>query len=240
MLGRADIRGADTPEELAREAATFISERLALGLEKRGRASLALSGGSSPQRTHEILGDIPLAWESIGVSLVDERWVPPGEEGSNADFIRKCFEGRPAARAHFVPLYNGHDTPADGLDAAEQAIASLCQPYDVCILGMGMDGHTASWFPYGPDLAETLSPGNPNRLCAIDATGQAGAGGYPDRLSLTFSAIAAAQACVLLLPTAEKFEKFSSVFFEKVESAPVSALSRLEARLHVFAVGVPS
>lgn len=230
------VHFAPNPGALADTAAEFIAARLEKALDRDGRASLALSGGSSPRLTHEKLGDKPLAWKGVGVSLVDERWVPAGSEGSNADFIHDCFAERPAAQAHFVPLYNGHETPAKGLDAAEQALAMIKQPFDVCVLGMGSDGHTASWFPNAPDLDSALDSNNHRTLCAPDASGQAGSSGFAERISLTYAAVADAACAVLLLPSVKKWAVFQSIADKSSHDAPVNALRSLGNRLHVFAV----
>lgn len=219
------------------EAATaHLSAILDDALNMRGRASAMLSGGSSPKPIYEALAREPLAWNGVGLSLVDERWVPKGAAGSNADFIENCFADRPAQDAFFVPLYNGQKTPEAGLDAAEQALALIAQPFDLCVLGMGMDGHTASWFPRSGGLDASLDPSNTAILAAIDATGCAVAGDHTDRITLTFSAISASRNIILLLPSAEKLAVFKAAADKDVRDAPVKALHALEDRLTVFAL----
>lgn len=229
-----------SPDAVADQCADFIAGRLRIALDQRGRASLALSGGSSPRLMYERLGDKPLAWDGVGVTLVDERWVARGEAGSNADFIQDCFANRPAKRSHFVPLFNGHDTPAAGLSPAEQAVAGIAQPLDVCVMGMGSDGHTASWFPNGPGLMDYLDADNPRALCAPDASGQSGSSGFSARISLTFSAIAKSRLVILLLPSQEKNDAFQLFEAKSEFEAPVNALRQLGDKLHIFTVSKPS
>ncbi|MGB3457561.1 MAG: 6-phosphogluconolactonase, partial [Litorimonas sp.] len=126
-----DLRLFGTTEALVSDAAGLLGQLLGRALTERGRASLVLSGGSSPKPVYEALAKQDLAWDGVGIGLVDERWVPSGHAASNADFIQACFDGTPAARAQFMPLYNGHETPSAGLDAAEQALALLAQPFDI-------------------------------------------------------------------------------------------------------------
>lgn len=222
------------------EAATdFMTDRIKSALDTRGRASLMLSGGSSPKPVYEALAQKPLAWDGVGIGLVDERWVPSGAEGSNADFIQGCFSDTPAERAFFVPMHNDRPNPASGLDAAEQALALLAKPFDLCVMGMGLDAHTASWFPRSGGLENALSPKNMAVVGAIDATGCAVAGDHPERITLTYSAIEAARDVMLLLPSAEKYAVFQNAGERDVLDAPVKALLGLGDRLHVFAMSSP-
>lgn len=230
------LSGFAEKDALVAAAAAHITEALKSALNARGRASLILSGGSSPKPVYETLAQMDLPWDGIGISLVDERWVAPGEAGSNADFIQDCFAGTPAERAHFVPLYNGHASAGEGVKSAEQALASLRQPFDVCVLGMGLDGHTASWFPQSGGLEAALDPTNAAMLCAIDATGCDVAGEHTDRISLTYSAVKKAENVILLLPSAEKLTVFQSALDASHSDKPVAALTGLGDRLRVFAM----
>lgn len=235
-----DIRYFATSEVLIRSAADFLSAELTDALDQRGRASLMLSGGSSPEPVYRALSNAPVAWKGVGISLVDERWVPSGHKASNADFIQRCFADSPAAQAHFVPLYNGHATAGEGVEAAEQALASLAQPFDICVLGMGGDSHTASWFPGSHDLEEALSLDNPSTLMAVDADGCPGAGEITERITLTRSAIMKTRRAVLLLSNREKTETFQAAMSKSETDTPVKALASLGDRLTVFAMETPS
>ncbi|GLQ19248.1 6-phosphogluconolactonase [Algimonas porphyrae] len=213
-----------------------LTTRLQSALSQRGRASLMLSGGSSPKPVYEALAQQPIAWDGVGISLVDERWVPPGVPGSNADFVQACFAGTPAERAHFVPLYNGHDDAASGVESAEQALSTVARPFDICVMGMGLDGHTASWFPHSRGLEAALRRDNLATLCSIDATGCAVAGDHTDRMTLTYAAVAASRHVCLLLNTAEKLDVFRQSLEGDVTDRPVASLAQLGSRLSVHAV----
>jgi 6-phosphogluconolactonase len=221
-------------DALADAAAEHLASVLGKALDEKGRASAVLSGGSSPKPVYERLANKPLAWEGVGLSLVDERWVPSGAKGSNFDFLRECVADTPAARAKLVPLFNGHGSAAEGVEAAEQALALIVPPFDLCVLGMGLDGHTASWFPNSGGLEAALNPSNSARLCAIDATGCPVAGDLTDRITLTFSAVAAARETVLLLPSAEKLAVYKAALEKDPKDAPVAALSGLGDKLTVY------
>lgn len=226
----------DDKDALVLAATEFLSTTLNDALDARGRASLMLSGGSSPEPIYRALAKEPLAWKGVGISLVDERWVPSGHSASNADFIKSCLTDSPAAGAHFIPLYNGHATAEEGLEAATQALASLAQPFDVCVLGMGLDGHTASWFPNSKGLEAALDENNSDILGAVDATGCGGAGSNPERITLTLSAVKAARSSLLLLSSPEKTKVYLEALRKSEYEAPVKSLSRLGDKLTIFAM----
>lgn len=235
-MNNMDIRLFKDKAALVEAATIHLSSVLEGALTARGRASAMLSGGSSPKPIYEALAKTPLAWDGVGISLVDERWVPSGAVGSNADFIQNCFAGTEAEKAFFVPLYNGDASPEAGLVAAEQALALIAQPFDLCVLGMGMDGHTASWFPYSGGLVSALDSENIATLAAIDATGCEVAGDHTDRITLTFSAVAASENIILLLPSAEKLSVFKAAAKKDLFEAPVKSLHGLGDRLTVYAL----
>lgn len=235
-MASMDIRLFKDKSALVDAATAHLSAVLDDALKARGRASAVLSGGSSPKPIYEALAQAPLAWNGVGISLVDERWVPRGTAGSNADFIQACFAGTEAEKAFFVPLYNGDTSPETGLAAAEQALALIAQPFDLCVLGMGMDGHTASWFPYSGGLVAALDRDNTATLAAIDAAGCAVAGDHTDRITLTLSAVTASRNIILLLPSAEKLSVFKAAAKKDPLEAPVKCLHALGDRLTVYAL----
>ncbi|WP_298912007.1 6-phosphogluconolactonase [uncultured Algimonas sp.] len=237
-MTEAFLRYFSDLDDLVHAATAHLSGTLAKALDARGRASLMLSGGSSPEPVYRRLAQEPLAWDGVGVGLVDERWVPRGHPASNADFVQNCFEDSPADRALFVPLHNGHERAAEGLEAAEQALALLAQPFDICVMGMGLDGHTASWFPRSMGLDAALDADGDARVAAVDARGCEGAGEITQRMTLTFAAVAAARHTVLLLSSWEKLDVFRAAADLDVRDAPVKALLSLGDRLTVFALEI--
>lgn len=142
---------------LAKELADFVAQRLRTGVSERGRALLVLSGGSTPVPFFEALAQCDLDWSRVTITLADERWVPEEHADSNARLVKAyLLQGR-AAQANWVPLFNDEVTPQGGQAAIEQTLAGLCWPADVVVLGMGGDGHTASLFPYAPELPAALA-----------------------------------------------------------------------------------
>ena len=164
--------------DIAEQAAIAMEITLREALNTRGHASLMVSGGNSPKPLYELLSKADLDWANVTVSLVDERWVEPGQTGSNEDFIRQTLIQNKAKNARFFGLKTPHISVDAGLSEAEARFEHVQMPFDICVMGMGTDGHTASWFPNAVGLSEALSLKNKNVLCAIDAGGAPVAGDH--------------------------------------------------------------
>ncbi|SEJ13388.1 6-phosphogluconolactonase [Sphingobium sp. AP50] len=144
--------GADAAADIATRIAAILSDAIAA----RGVASIAVSGGRSPRPVLEALSAADLDWSKVVVTLVDERWVAPDSSDSNERLVRETLLQGAAASAHFVPMKNDAADAYAGQPAVEAAFAVLPWPLDIILLGMGDDGHTASLFPEGAELAEGL------------------------------------------------------------------------------------
>jgi 6-phosphogluconolactonase len=158
-------------DELASALADLVAEALRSGVAERGRAALAVSGGSTPAKFFAALAkhaDVP--WDKVTVTLVDERWVDESSDRSNARLVKQSLLQGPAAKAAFVPLYAGGAAPdGTGIAKTSAALATLPDRFDAVILGMGNDGHTASFFPGGDTLEQALAGELP--VLAITAPG---------------------------------------------------------------------
>lgn len=135
-----------SPAELAEGLAATVAEALRSAVAAKGKAVIAVSGGSTPAWFLEALSGQELTWEKVVVTLVDERFVEPTSERSNERLVRETLLQANAAAATFVPLF----TPHSSLDEAARQAAARQQaigPLDIVVLGMGLDGHTASFFP---------------------------------------------------------------------------------------------
>lgn len=189
-------------EALARHVATQLREAVAA----RGRAVVAVSGGSTPRAFFARLSKEALDWPAVTITLVDERWVPDTDERSNAKLVKSTLLQNAAAAAEFVPLYTGAATPEEGLAEVEARIAALPAPFDAVVLGMGEDGHTASFFPGGDHLAEAIDPHGTAKAWPMRATGA----GEP-RITLSLPALLETRALYLLLCGVGKRDLLASV-----------------------------
>lgn len=210
--------------EAAALAAEIITADLELAIEKRDTASLMVSGGSSPKPLYERLSAHDLDWARVLVGLVDERWVPEGEAGSNASFIKESLLKDKAEAAHFLPMYSGHDSAKEGEAAISSLYLRAGQPFDIAVMGMGTDGHTASWFPGSPDLDATLDMSGQKLVLGVDAGDSPGTSGFPERATLSLPAVLAARTIILFIPGDAKADVFSKSHELLVEDAPVKAL----------------
>lgn len=169
---------------LAAALAERVADRLRAGLVERDVAVLAVSGGRTPLAFFELLARAPLDWARVQITLVDERWVDEDDPRSNARLVRQHLLRDAAAAAHFVPLFTGAATPEEGQAEAARRVHALPLPFDAVVLGMGLDGHTASLFPGGDQLAAALDPHRPAGVLPMRAPDA----GEP-RITLTLSTL---------------------------------------------------
>ncbi|MCC2615417.1 6-phosphogluconolactonase [Aestuariibacter halophilus] len=174
----------DTAASLNADICKRIVDILQDGIEQHGRASLVVSGGRTPVPLFAALSEQPLAWDKVDVTLADERWVDNNHEASNEKLVREHLLVGRAANANFVPLKTSAEDASDGVSECEQRIAAMQQPFDVLILGMGEDGHTASLFPCSAQLADGLDCDS-GRTCIAVTPGNA----PHQRMSLTLPAL---------------------------------------------------
>jgi 6-phosphogluconolactonase len=148
---------------LAARAAALVASHLAAAVASRGRATLAVSGGSTPAAFLAQLAGKPLPWEAIHVFQVDERVAPPGDPDRNLTGLQAALLDRvpvPSGNVHPLPV---NDPDLDGAASAyADKIRQVAGPegrLDVVHLGLGDDGHTASWPPGDPvvDAADDVA-----------------------------------------------------------------------------------
>lgn len=164
---------ADKPT-LAKELAEAVADRIRTAIAERGTAAIAVSGGSTPGKFFQSLGKIrDIDWEKVIVTLVDERWVDETNDRSNALLVNEKMLQGPAAVARFFPLYSGGDEPdATHVAKTNALLAELPEQFAAVILGMGSDGHTASFFPGGDTLDEALSAEGPTLAIRAPGAGE--------------------------------------------------------------------
>ncbi|MDR3097600.1 MAG: 6-phosphogluconolactonase [Paraburkholderia sp.] len=123
------------------------------------RATLAVSGGTSPRPFLETLSTHRFDWARTDITLVDDRWVPDTDSASNARLVHETLLKNEAAQARFLPLVD----VTQELDAHVAALNADPQRLlpNVAVLGMGEDGHTASIFADAPEWHEALTTARP-------------------------------------------------------------------------------
>jgi 6-phosphogluconolactonase len=153
----ARVEVAKDPETLAHRVAQWITD---LAASSRGRFAICLSGGSTPRRLYQLLGDAPyrdaLPWDRVHWFWGDERFVPWDHPDSNYGMVRSAMLARVPAPPQKIHGIGTASTPPDAARAYERVLksyygAEALDParalFDVEILGLGPDGHTASLFP---------------------------------------------------------------------------------------------
>jgi len=198
-----------------------VAARLRAALIERGRAVLAVSGGSTPKEFFAHLAHEALDWANVQITLVDERWVPDSDERSNAKLVKSLLLQHAASAAQFVPLYTGAPTPEEGLATANARIDALSLPFDAVILGMGDDGHTASFFPGGDHLAAALDLDGRARVLPMRAPGA----GEP-RITLSLPTLLETRALYLLVSGEKKRDLLADVRLglDAAQNYPVRAV----------------
>lgn len=171
--------------------------------EARRTASLVVSGGRTPLKLFQQLRTESLDWSKLWITLADERWVETTADASNERMVREQLLEGPAAEAHFVGLKNPAPTPEAGADWAWRALSRVPRPFDVVLLGMGEDGHTASLFPGSLSLARALDATATPGCVAVNALTTPHA-----RVSLNLSALLDARRLILHIEGESKWQVY--------------------------------
>jgi 6-phosphogluconolactonase len=191
----------DSPIVLFEALADAIVERLSAAISARGRASLVACGGTTPGDLYDVLSQRALAWANVTVTLSDERWVAPSLERSNEHLLRSRLLRARAASASFVALKTGHARAVEAESEVHERIAAVARPFDVVLLGMGNDGHTASLIPGAAGVARALDVSDPALARAIVPASETAMG---ERMSLTLRALLDSAWICLLIRGADK------------------------------------
>jgi 6-phosphogluconolactonase len=216
----------DSREEMLEAVQKECLAALGKAIDERGEASFMVSGGSSPEPLYRSLSTADLAWESVYVALVDERWVDFEHDKSNEAFIVRTLMQNKAASANLIGMKNTAATAAEGLADCEAAYQQLAQPFDVTILGMGPDGHTASWFPHAQGLDAALDPNNSALCAAIIANQSEVTGTATERMTLTLTGALRSHSLMLLITGQEKLNVLRQALADDTDTAamPVRAI----------------
>ena len=157
-----EIHILPTSEETAQGSAEFVVSLAKKQAHTQGRFTIALSGGSTPQRLYEMLAsptyEKRIEWNQWQVFWGDERCVPPYHDDSNYRMIKEVFLDRLHCPEKHIHRMRGEARPQDAAEEYERELRQLFSPsspiFDLILLGIGEDGHTASLFAGTPALDE--------------------------------------------------------------------------------------
>ena len=234
MDAKPEITVVDDAAALADTAARAIVEIAVAAVAARRRFTVALAGGNTPRTTYERLAAAPLReqmpWDRTWIFFGDERAVPPDHPDSNYRMANAALLSKVQVPASQVARIRGEAEDAD-VSAAEYARAMTevfgsrrgeLPSFDLILLGMGIDGHTASLFPGSPVLKEVFRP-----VAAVHAA----AASIPQRLTFTLPLINAAARVMFLVAGPEKAKVVKAVLTETGSGLPASMVSPTNGRL---------
>lgn len=212
-------------ETVAVRAAAVIERQLQRARDERGEAHVALSGGTTPGRTYELLAATRAEWSAVDVWFADERCVPAEDEQSNYRLAAETLlgpAGVPPARVHRM---EGELGPEQGAGSYARALTERAPlddgalpVLDVIVLGIGPDGHVASLFPG----AATLDADERAVCLGVHHSPKP----PPERITLSLGVLRAARSCILLATGASKADAVSAMLAEPSRSVPASLLRR--------------
>jgi 6-phosphogluconolactonase len=185
-----DYDSADEMAEAVAGDAAFIVES---AIDARGAAVIALPGGKTPIAIYDKLAQAKLDWKRVTILPTDDRLVPMGDALSNVTAIAKIFLPK-GVRVLPITSEAASDYKAAGR-AADARLQDVHWPLDLCVLGVGADGHTASIFP-GPDFDEAVNGPKERRAVGV-MPGDLPSEAPVARVTLTRQAIVASRALML-------------------------------------------
>ncbi|MBT4882767.1 MAG: 6-phosphogluconolactonase [Glaciecola sp.] len=214
-------------EALNEEFATKIIAILQNAITEKGQASLIVSGGNTPKPLFAALSQADLDWSKVVISLADDRWVDTNDAASNDKLVREHLLVGNASAATFISLKHNFADANDAVSACEAALSNVTMPFDVLILGMGEDGHTASLFPCSKELQAGLDLNSGKKYIAVQPTTAP-----HQRMSLTLPALLASSHIFLHLTGAAKQAVVAQALASTETQMPIKAvLDRADVQL---------
>jgi len=162
------LNNFDSREQLDQALAENVSQILQSAITLKGKASIAVSGGSTPKGFFKVLSNKEIDWKKVTVTLADERWVDINVDASNTRLVHENLLQNKASAAKFFHLKQGEKLCEETLADLNLAANNALLPLDVVILGMGEDGHTASLFPCSEQIEQGLAITNENSLMKVE------------------------------------------------------------------------
>ncbi len=230
---KADVRIFKDSEALSQAAAEIFVNAATQAIDARNRFLAALSGGSTPSGLYHLLASEPyrsrVEWSNTFIFWGDERCVPPDDEGSNYyQAYQTLLQHVPIPQGN-VQRIKGELGPFVAADDYVQILKSFADPgldwprFDLALMGMGADGHTASLFPGSPVDGDA-----PTRAVTADYQGRPA-----QRVTLTSPVFNSARTVLFLVTGAEKAKTFRKVMGEAYlpEQYPAQRIHPTEGQL---------
>lgn len=227
------IRIFDDLASVAAAAAGIFAEQAATAIQTKGSFCAALSGGSTPRRLYENLARQPwhskIPWEKVFLFWGDERHVVPSDPLSNQKMTREALLDHipiPEANLFPIPFAASAGESASRYENTLRTFFGNELRFDLMLLGLGADGHTASLFPGTAALAET-------RLWVCPCRPQ---GPGPDRITLTFPVINRSAAILFLVTGEDKAPVIETVLGRKTSQTalPVQQVQPVQGQITWF------
>jgi 6-phosphogluconolactonase len=228
-----DFREFANPREMFDTIADEIVARLATGVDEQGQASFVASGGTTPGTLYDLLSRRDAPWPQSSVTLSDERWVEPSSDRSNEKLVRTRLLVDKAASATLVPFKTPQPHAGEAEGEVHAALAAMPLPFDVTLLGMGSDGHTASLIPGAKGLERALDTRDPMLARAVHPPQLTEMG---ERITLTLRAILNSRLIVVLIKGDDKLAAYRDVMAgSDILAKPIRAvLQQSEVPVSVF------
>jgi 6-phosphogluconolactonase len=210
---------------VAERAAAHVMSELARAREERGVAQLALSGGTTPGQTYELIGAEPGALADCEVWFADERCVGPQDEESNYKLALETLLTPSRIAPERVHRMLGELGPERGAEAYGRELRERIPGagngvpvLDVVVLGIGPDAHIASLFPGAP----SLDAGEEAVCLGVEDSPKP----PPERITLSLAVLRAARGCLLIATGAGKADAVNAMLGEPSRHVPASLLRR--------------
>lgn len=190
-------------------------------IQKEGQASIAFSGGSTPKPLLQYLSQQNMDWSKVQITLVDERCVDQSHSRSNTKLIHECLIDLLPVKPQFFPIH----------PISEHSFKGFKQPLDICILGMGSDGHTASFFPDVDNLSDMLNKKNQSMLMQTES-----ASSLEPRVTWNLPTLLSAKYLALHITGETKEQVLQKAYSDRDQTVlPIaSVLHQSESPLHIF------
>jgi len=222
----------ESADDLAKKGALIFFESAQKGVEQERPLAIAISGGSTPRGMHRLLAEKPFVsdtpWNKTHIFWVDERCVPADDPASNYGLAKKDFLERvPISPGHIHPM-PGEVSPEEGAKIYQRALRAFFQLgqeahpiFDLIILGVGKDGHTASLFP------------GQESVVASEGWVVAVKGGDPNvyRLTLTYDVLNRGKEIIFLVSGKDKAPIVKTVFEESKARLPAQRIQPTQGKL---------